>query len=276
MEEKDFNVDERNVDEANSEVIDGESVNEEIGAASGEEDTEGGLTKTESGEVEAENSETKGDGGSEPQGESEIEKPRTYKVKFNHEERELDEAQTVKYAQKGMKYEQVESELKLFREVAKKLGHENVTEFAKAVDDDDRQKRIDEYMESGVPESLAKRLAEEDMEKLSEKIKKELKDDDTGDGFSGEAEKRQEIAEFVRAFPNVKHIPKEVVDYKHKHGVTLATAYAVIEAEKAKQENSKLKKGATGNYAPVRSATKHGSVGGAPIDPFLEGFNEDY
>lgn len=276
MEEKDFNIGERNVDEANSEVIDGESVNEEIEAASGEEDTEGGLTKTESGEVEAKNSETKGDGESESQGESEIEKPRTYRVKFNHEERELDEAQTVKYAQKGMKYEQVESELKLFREVAKKLGHENVTEFAKAVDDNDRQKRIDEYMESGVPESLAKRLAEEDMEKLSEKIKKELKDDDTGDGFSGEAEKRQEIAEFVRAFPNVKHIPKEVVDYKHKHGVTLATAYAVIEAEKAKQENTKLKKGATGNYAPVRSATKHGSVGGAPIDPFLEGFNEDY
>ena len=42
------------------------------------------------------------------------------------------------------------------------------------------------------------------------------------------------------------------------------------------KENTKLKKGATGNYAPVRSATKHGSVGGAPIDPFLEGFNEDY
>ena len=67
MEEKDFNIGERNVDEANSEVIDGESVNEEIGAASGEEDTEGGLTKTESGEVEAENSETKGDGESESQ-----------------------------------------------------------------------------------------------------------------------------------------------------------------------------------------------------------------
>lgn len=276
MEEKDFNIDEQDVDEANAEVNDGDSVNEEIEAASGDDEAEGGLTKTEGGEVEAEKSDADSKGDSESHGESEIEKPRSYRIKFNHEERELDEAQTVKYAQKGMKYEQVESELKLFRAVAKKLGHENAAEFAKSVDEEDRQKRIDEYMESGVPESLAKRLAEEDMEKLSEKISKELKDDDSNDGFSGEAEKRQEIAEFVRAFPNVKHIPKEVVDYKHKHGVTLATAYAVIEAERARQENTKLKKGATSNSAPVRSATKHGSVSNAPIDPFLEGFNEDY
>lgn len=266
MEEKDFVIDEeRSADGANSEEDDGgKVVNEEAEAAGGENGGED-LTKGNDGEDGA---------GGEPHGDGVIEKPRTYRVKFNHEERELDEAQTVLYAQKGMKYEQVESELKLFREVAKKLGHQNADDFAKAVDDEDRRKRIGEYIESGVPEALAKRLADEDMEKVSEKIKKETTNAEN-DSVSDEALKRKEIAEFVRVFPEVKHIPKEAVDYKHKHGVTLATAYAVIEAQRAKEENTKLKKGTSGGAAPVKSATKHGSVDNAPKDPFLEGFYEE-
>lgn len=275
MEEKEFVIDEHNTDGMNPETNDeGAFVDENSAAA--ETDVESGesLTKTETAEDGTEESDA-GDGDEKKRSNEEtIETPRKYRVKFNHEERELDEAETVLYAQKGMKYEQVEGELKLCREVAKKLGHSSVAELAKAVDEGEKQKLVEEYMESGVPEALAKRLATEDLEKTSRKIKEEFTEESNDDANS-EALKRKEIAEFVRAFPDVKHIPKEVVEYKNRQGVSLAVAYAAVQVAEAKKENTKLKKSSQSVIAaPVRGATKHGSTGATAKDPFVEGFDE--
>lgn len=275
MEEKEFVIDEHNTDGMNPETNDEGAIVDENSAAA-ETDVESGesLTKVEAAEDGTEKSDV-GDGDEKKQSNEEaIEAPRKYRVKFNHEERELDEAETVLYAQKGMKYEQVEGELKLCREVAKKLGHSSIAELAKAVDEDEKKKLVTEYMESGVPEALAKRLAAEDLEKTSKKIKEEFTEE-SDDGTNSEALKRKEIAEFVRAFPDVKHIPKEVVEYKNRQGVSLAVAYAAVQVAEAKKENTKLKKSSQSVIAaPVRGATKHGSTGATAKDPFVEGFDE--
>ena len=233
---------------------------------------------------EAENGEADENATEEVTGDGENDTPEEVKseekitIRYNHEDREftLDELKTL--AQKGMKFDEVSEDLRLSKEIATRLGHRNISDMARAVDANEIKKRADEYIDEGVPEKLAKRLAKEDYEKESKNIVREQ------DKPAPEPEHtatvgdviKAEVAEFSKAFPEVKKIPDEVFKIKNEKGLGLTAAYGVYLSNKTQSENKALKqKAEVAKKAPIRSATSHGGTAQKAADPFLAGFNED-
>lgn len=203
---------------------------------------------------------------------------KTFKVRYNHEDVELKESEIAAYAQKGLKYDDIESELKASRELAKRLGHKDIFEMAKAADEIEIERRTNDYLYDGIPEEIAKRLAREDYEKETktalEAVKKAEEEAESRAKSDKEATVKKEIGEFVKVFPDVKKIPKEVISLKEKQGLSLVAAYAVYSSDKTKKENEVLKQNASSaKKAPVRGASKYGSTGQKVSDPFEEGFD---
>ena len=253
----------------------------EAGAKEADESDTLTMGREDDGEADNENEKTEksAENGTEDSGESneqEAKKPETFKVRYNHTDKELTLEEMTALAQKGMKFDEVADDLRLSKEIAARLGHKNIAAMAKAVDDSEIKKRVEEYVDEGVPEKLAQRLAKEDYEKENLVIATKKKDESERiENVSGEALKA-EVAEFNKAFPDVKVIPNEVIALKQQRGLNLTAAYGVYLSNKAQTENKALKqKAEVTKKAPVRSATQNGGTVKKAVDPFLAGFDED-
>lgn len=160
----------------------------------------------------------------------------TISVKFNHESREIPLDEATVLIQKGLAYdsENVAETRRWLDDMARLNGFDNGADYRKAVSAGIREQQIKRMAEEkGIPESVAKEIAERD-----EKIK--LLEKEKNADIDAKAEKNKifaEIDELRRAYPSLDltKIPKEVYDLKAANpDVPMRFVYAEYEAQQLK------------------------------------------
>jgi len=217
------------------------------------------------------------------------------KVRFNHEDIELTAEQAATLAQKGLNYDKAIERLQKSEalsnkaaDFAKELGYESADAMFEATRNSIKEQRIQKYVnDDSMSEPLAKFLVESEMEKEEKAAKAARKAEtqvpEAATPTTGKSALDDDIAAFVKAFPGVTELPKEVVDAV-KAGVNITAAYtayknklANAETDKAKAEARILKQNqAAAEKAPVSGVSKHGRASGVQKkDAFAEGFDSD-
>ena len=207
------------------------------------------------------------------------EPPKTLKLKYNHEEREVPIEEAVLLAQKGMNYEKAieraaqEARDKLIADMGLVWQGKPITTEAEYKQAMMEKEIMDKYGDI-VPEEVLKEIAE------SRKFREEQKR--LAAEKEEQAKRDQQISEFFDYFqavnerpfdPDKDTIPNEVREAFEK-GVPLKYAYMEYHNKElrnqlkiAKQNESNTKR------APVGSVTANGGVETEAKDAFLEGFD---
>ncbi len=211
------------------------------------------------------------------------------KAKYNGENVEVDDIDyVINNFQKGLNYDKLTKKVsdlensKVFSYVsnkAKELGMtvdeymEQVEAYEKEQAKAKEQERINEMIQNGVPEELAKEVVatsqlRKELQEEKNKLEKEKEEK------TKEDKKNQEYADFLETFPDVKaeDIPKEV--FLNAEKSNLKTAYLEwqnaelkkqIEINNTNKKNQKSFVGSTTDYGSKDENQKN--------DLFLEGFN---
>lgn len=137
------------------------------------------------------------------------------------------------------------------------------------------QEELEEMIDSGVAEHIAKKVIEtnrvaRELQKEKAKLQEEAKTKEL------QTKKDAENEEFLRNYPNVdiKQIPKEVFNEAEKIG--LLSAYARFENNRLRQELEVLKQNKTNkDSSPVKGTTEHGGIVIEKEDDFLKGLGID-
>ena len=182
------------------------------------------------------------------------------------------------YDRKTKKIDELENseEMSYIREKAKENGM-TTTDYMKAVKEFETQQakqaeqaEIDEMVESGIAENIARKVIETNRvakELEAEKLKIKQEQAEIAKAKEREAENEQ----FITAYPDIdiKSIPKEVFVDAEKMG--LIGAYSKYENAKLKTELEILRKNQENTKSsPVTSTTEHGSKD-IETDEFLRG-----
>lgn len=194
------------------------------------------------------------------------------KVKYNHEEKEIDLEEAAVLAQKGMNYDKaVERAAQQARDAyIAEQGHEwngkkitTEAEYKQALMERDL---IEKYKDQGLPDEVIQELVES--RKFREQYQSQQQQNES------KQKQESEYAEFVAIYPDVdpKSIKPETWD-RVNAGTPLKYSYMEQERvelmAKAKvQEQNQINR----QKAPVRSVSDHGT-GDTTSDPFLEGFD---
>lgn len=211
--------------------------------------------------------------------------PQTIKVKFNHEERELsfDEAATL--AQKGMNYDKLEEKIKAFEtanaqteRLAKQLGYGSAKEMIEAAGQNYRDRMKRELVEAGNTEAMAEFLVDQKLGKATiiDTPATEPQVEPTPEPTKSAIpdRRKEEIDEFIKAYPDVTKLPDEVIK-DNQNGVRLLVAYERYQNKAAQSELAILRQ----NQAAAAKAPVTGVAGKAapdpvqPEDPFMKGFD---
>lgn len=221
--------------------------------------------------------------------------PQKVKVKFNHEERELTLEEASLLAQKGMAFDKIDqkskdqaAKLARYEEIAKLFGYENTDAMMDNAQNDFVDTKVKDMVEQGVPEPMARFLANQDMDKAKSKMAAQ-----TPAVPTLSEERKTELEEFNAAYPDVTKIPDEVFKM-HSEGIRLKAAYGLYqqqqaqkaaldkltaESKAAQEELAILKQ----NQAAAAKGPVTGTVGKPTPeggeqadDPFLKGFNSDF
>lgn len=193
------------------------------------------------------------------------------KVKFNHEEREMDEDEAAPLIQKGLNYEKVVSKTKELEgklgqseKLAKMMGYTNADEMIAAAERNFIDQKVAKLVDEGVHEAIARDLVARELDR--NQPEKTTPIEDTRD---------KDLDEFVRLNPGVTKLPEEVVEAV-KGGVPLTVAYERFKNKQAQDELKILKQNqSSAAKAPVGPATKHGSTKQKAKDVFEIGFDSD-
>lgn len=193
------------------------------------------------------------------------------KVKFNHEERELDEDEAAPLIQKGLNYDKIatktkelEGKLGQTEKLAKMMGFESAEEMIAAAEENFIEQKVAKLVDEGVHEAIARDLVQRDVER------NQPQEQPRGDNSRDE-----DLDEFVRLNPGVTKLPEEVLEAV-RTGVPLTVAYERFKNKQAQDELKILKQNqSSAAKAPVGSATKHGSTKQKAKDPFEIGFDSD-
>lgn len=193
------------------------------------------------------------------------------KIKYKDEEIKINDLdEVVRNIQKGLNYDTLQDKLennksiKLIERLAKEsdMTPEDYVEYVVRTEE---QNKLNELVEKGLSDEEAKEVLEakkikQQMQLEKEQRKKEQK-------AKEEADKRdKDNEEFIKAFPDVKEIPKEVLLNAEKSSLKLAYTEYLLQQANKEIEQLKVKE-----KTPVTSVTEHGSVTKEKKDDFLTG-----
>lgn len=184
--------------------------------------------------------------------------PKAFKLKYNGEEVEKTLEEVITLSQKGMNYDKVESKLKsletaeerqLLSEMAKDAGFKDITSYVKNLKEttykEKLDKKINDYIEQGLPEEHAKRLAEVDLASKPKEV------DPIQKSFE---ELFQEFPDETKDFKELSDFPQEVQDMIGQ-GKSASVAYskylikAAKEAQRTAAQNEDNAKRDTGSLS---------------------------
>lgn len=214
------------------------------------------------------------------------------KVKYNGESVKVDSIDDlITNFQKGLNYDKKNEQYEALQnskveqyvsKKAKELGLtvdeyiEQVEEYEAEQEKIREQERLEEMVNNGVPEDVAREvIATSQLRKQLQAKENELKEREEIENAKHKEE--QEYADFVAAFPDVKaeNIPKEVYEAAQHSNLTSAYKDWLIKDLQTKlsiqQTNSKNAQSAIGSVTESGPTKKN-----EPTDLFLEGFDSDY
>lgn len=213
------------------------------------------------------------------------------KVKYNGESVNIESIDDlVTNFQKGLNYDKKQEQYESLQnskveqyvsKKAKELGM-SVDEYIEQVENYEReqerkreQARLEEMINNGVPEDVAKEvIATSQLRKQLQEKENQLKEQE--EKTKAENDKNKQYADFVETFPNVKpeDIPKEV--FEKAQSSDLVSAYKdwlIKDLEtklQIKEQNERNSKSTVGSVTETGTTEKQ-----EPIDMFLEGFDSD-
>ena len=213
------------------------------------------------------------------------------KVKYNGEAVNIESIEDlVTNFQKGLNYDKKQEQYENLQnskveqyvsKKAKELGM-SVDEYIDQVENYEReqekkkeQARLEEMINNGVPEDVAKEvIATSQLRKQLQEKENQLKEQE--EKTKAENDKNKQYADFVEQFPGVKpeDIPKEV--FEKAQSSTLVSAYKdwlIKDLEtklQIKEQNEKNAKSTVGSVTETGTTQKQ-----TPVDMFLEGFDSD-
>lgn len=209
-------------------------------------------------------------------------------AKYNKESVKVDNIDDViNNFQKGLNYDKVQEKLTAIQnskaetyisKKAKELGMSvdeyinSVEEYEKEQEEAREQERLEEMIEKGVPEDLAKEvIATSQVRKEYEAKLASIKENEAK--AEAENKKNKEYEDFLKAYPNVKaeDIPKDVFEKAQESSLKEAyTEWRVAELEK---QLSIQKTNEKNSQSAVGSVTETGTTNqNSKKDLFLEGF----
>jgi hypothetical protein len=204
------------------------------------------------------------------------------KVKYNHEEMDLDELTARELAQKGLNYDKtierlnaLESDPRLsFVEDLAKQNNMDVPSFLEAVKQQREEDHLNELLQQNIPEEYAREMLENRKFRQEFESEKQTK--------AQEAKSNAEFTDFFQYFNQANgrdfvadkdEIPQSVWE-ANKNGVPLKFAYMEHQNNQFKAQLQTFKQNQSNTQkAPVGSVTAHGSTEVASEDPFMQGFD---
>lgn len=224
--------------------------------------------------------------------------PVTVKVRYNHEDYELSQDEAALYAQKGMNYDKLQqraTELEATNAkseaLARRLGYANAAEMLEQAEKNYVSRRVNELVEEGNSPSMAKFLVDQEMAKAAASAPavtqppEEQPTQPQQTQSSMTPERRAELEEFIKAYPDVHKLPQEVVADVAKNHTRLLVAYERYQNKAAQsalkdtqKENAILKQNQeAASKAPVTGVSGKAGVEPKSLDddPFMKGFDSD-
>lgn len=121
--------------------------------------------------------------------------------------------------------------------------------------------KVNKLTQQGVPEEYARRMLDLERKERQREIREAR--------FRQESERRRQFAELVQEYPNLKELPKEVVNMMNQ-GASPLNAMRAYELKQLKEENAKLKQKMKNKASSPGSMN---DLGESPkMDDFLAGF----
>ena len=204
------------------------------------------------------------------------------KIKYNHEEMELDAERARELAQKGLNYDKVTERLQslesdprlaFVEQIAQQHGM-TPDEYIQAVNQQMEQSRIDELVQQGISEELAAEMLENRKFRQAFEAEKQTK--------AQQEKQNAEYNEFFDYFKqangrdfdsNKDQIPDSVWQAT-QNGVPLKYAFMEHQNQQLQTQLQTLKQNETNaQRSPVGSTTAHGGTEIAAEDLFMQGFN---
>lgn len=122
--------------------------------------------------------------------------------------------------------------------------------------------KVSKLTQQGVPEEYARRMLDLERKERQREIREAR--------FRQESERRRQFAELVQEYPNLKELPKEVVNMMNQ-GASPLNAMRAYELKQLKEENAKLKQKMKNKASSPGSMN---DLGESPkMDDFLSGFS---
>lgn len=213
------------------------------------------------------------------------------KVKYNKENVSIESLEDlINGYQKGLNYDKKVQELenlqnskaeKYIQQKAKELGitvdeyMDQVEQYEKQQKEERDQERLEEMVESGVPEDLAREvIATAELRRQLQLKENELKEKE--EASKKKDKENQEYEEFVKNFPDVnpKDIPKEV--FEDAANSNLSSAYMKYKMKDLENQLKIAKQNEENAESTVGGVTDTGTTQeNHTSDPFLEGFGEE-
>ena len=204
------------------------------------------------------------------------------RIKYNHEEKELELDEAAQWVQKGFHHDKISPTYEKAATLAKQMGYKTADEMIKAAEDNFIAQQVQELVDEGVHESVAETVVRAKLGMLKhpdpEPEVEPAPIAQPDPAAQRQAEIDRDIDLFIKAYPGVTQVPDAVLKTCRENGTPLVAAYAKWEAEQAKQELKILRQNqAAAAKAPVGGATTHGNVNmkAQEKDPFTEGFDSD-
>jgi hypothetical protein len=232
----------------------------------------GGGTPTDTAgqQTDTQTADTTVQGGEQQTQQTQTEQPK-FKVKFNHEEKELTYDEAIQYAQKGMNYDRIYPEYEKLRnnphlsyleQKAQRLGM-SVEQLIENDRKYEEQQKLNELIQQNIPEEYAKKLLEHD---------KVMKEYQTEKQTREQTEAKQKMfAEFLEAYPEFydpnKSLPPEVQAEisKGRHPIDAYVRYEnkllkeqLQGAQKQQQTQEANEKNAASSTGSVKTSGKTG------------------
>jgi hypothetical protein len=204
------------------------------------------------------------------------------KLKYNHEELDVDEEKARELAQMGMNYPKLQEKLQAlesdprlsFVEELAKANNMDVPAYLEAVKQQREEERLDELLQKNIPEEYAREMLDNRKFRQEFESEKQTK--------AQEAKANAEFSEFFTYFKQANdrdfnadkdEIPQSVWEANHS-GVPLKFAYMEHQNNQFKSQLQTFKQNQlNASKSPVGSVTAHGSTEVASEDDFMRGFN---
>ena len=212
------------------------------------------------------------------------------KVKYNKENVSIESLEDlINGYQKGLNYDKIQEKLEnlqnskaetYIRNKADELGitvdeyMDQVEDYEKKQKEERERERLEEMVENGVPEELAREvIATAELRKQLQQKENELKEKEEA---SKQKEKEdKEYEDFLKNFPDVNpdDIPKEV--FEDAENSDLSSAYMKYKLKDLENQLKVAKQNEENSASTVGGVTETGTTQeNHTSDPFLEGFDE--